>query len=642
MSRLKRFSYVGLLLLSCCSHQAGSAPNAEPVASIPVSGASTSNFSENPAISARLANWLRLTQPDPTIPARDYAAFLQEQPAWPGRAVMLARFQHALVTRTDDDELSSLCSLFPLTQAQALLKCADRIADASVQARRLWMNGGISLSDETPFLARFGQAFSLADHWTRFEHLEATHQYTAASHQISRLALSKQALARAFLAYRTTSPEADALFMGLSPTDQRDPALTFARLHHLRRADQLGDALALWNAVGLAAQQSAPSSAWSIERAGLARALLSAGSPQDAIILADDRTLPLTNANRLEAQFLSGWIALRRLHDAQRAEAYFLPLTTQPSLITRSRGYYWIGRAQEAAGQKEAAQASYRQAAAMPTTFYGQMALSALNGDVATLPPQGAPVPHLAEALNALPIVATGTLARPDLAQAAQELVGMQDQDHAREFLMMLYVQTRDVAGQAALAQFSLQLGVPEPAVFATRAAGKKGVALYPQGWPSLSDIREESVGLPESLALAVARQESSFDPHAQSPAQAIGLMQLQTGTAQDVARRAGLIGLDTSISGLRDPQTNLTLGRAYLSQLLDRYNQVLPMALSAYNAGPHRTDQWLQADPPPTIPTQIDLVDWIESLPYEETRSYIERIEESLNLYRLKESSHA
>lgn len=118
--------------------------------------------------------------------------------------------------------------------------------------------------------------------------------------------------------------------------------------------------------------------------------------------------------------------------------------------------------------------------------------------------------------------------------------------------------------------------------------------------------------------------------------------MQLQTGTAQDVARRAGLIGLDTSISGLRDPQTNLTLGRAYLSQLLDRYNQVLPMALSAYNAGPHRTDQWLQADPPPTIPTQIDLVDWIESLPYEETRSYIERIEESLNLYRLKESSHA
>ena len=124
------------------------------------------------------------------------------------------------------------------------------------------------------------------------------------------------------------------------------------------------------------------------------------------------------------------------------------------------------------------------------------------------------------------------------------------------------------------------------------------------------------------------------------SPAKAIGLMQLQSGTAKDVARRAGLSGLDTSIAGLRDPATNLTLGRTYLSQLLARFDNVVPLVLSAYNAGPHRTDQWLASLPLPQPLTQEGMIDWIESLPYEETRSYIQRVEENMALYRVLETN--
>lgn len=633
------------LLLTDCTSRADPPPASTSQGSQPsLQLAPAQTPAVDDAIRARVETWLTLVAPGATASAQDYADFLSQGPHWPERGLMLARYQKQLATIGDTNDLARLCPLLPLTSPLAFQHCAPYLSNTDARARALWIGGIDRPEDENPFLAAFGHAITPTDQWRRFERQEQGRQYTAARRQIARLAVDRQPLARARLAYRLTAADADQTLGSLSAADRADPDLIQAELHALRRADRLGDALALWKAAGTAAQQASPSTTWSNERAALARNLLLAGSPQDALFLADDRTRPPGSRERLEAQFLTGWIKLRYLHDPAGAVPDFTYLLQDRSLITRSRGAYWLGRAHDALGHADTARKAYVLAGTMPTTFYGQLALAALHDHHATLLPGDPAIPDLGTNLAALREPDPGALPRPDLVQAAEWLAGIGDIDHARIFLMMLHTEISDPAGQATLATLSARLGILEPAVFAARAAGRQGVPLFPQGWPRLPALDEKQPDdtLPPGLALGVARQESSFDPHAVSPAQAIGLMQFQTGTARDVARRAGLTGLDTSAQGLRDPQTNMTLGRAYLSQLLSRYGNVVPEALAAYNAGPHRADLWLQADPLPATLTQDDLIDWIEKLPYEETRSYIQRIEESMAIYRWQEEKHA
>ncbi|GAJ27704.1 lytic transglycosylase domain-containing protein [Acidomonas methanolica] len=626
----------------------GCAGGPEGIASPPAQSASAPTAVERvalPPVSAateqRVTRWLALTAPGPYAPAQDYADFLTSGTKWPLRGLMMARYEHQLA-EADTVTLSRLCPLLPPNRATAFLRCAPALPDAAARARVIWTHDAISSSEEPAFLARFGDHLTPDDQWARFQTLESSGQIAAARRQIARLAPARQNLARARLAFRLATPDADSTLAALSPDDLADPILTLARLHALRRADRLGDALALWKQSGFTVERRAPSHRWWSERAALSRALLSAGSPPDALLLARDVTAPVGSPQRLEAQFLTGWIELRALHDPSAAIPLFTDLLQDRSIITRAKGAYWLGRAHRDLGHEATARQAWTRAAQYPTTFYGQLALAALNGNVPTLLPDAPPVPGLDAALARLPPAPQGRIGRPDLAEAATWLVRQGDSAHARLFLMLLQSETTDPADQAQLARLGWTLGLYEPAVFAARSTGRQGVTLYPLGWPLPPDIDTEEGATPPGLALGVARQESSFDPDAESPARAIGLMQFQTGTARDVVRRAGLSGLDISPAGLRDPRTSMILGRAYLAYLLSRFDNVVPEALAAYNAGPHRTAQWLESDPLPVPLTQDALIDWIEKLPYEETRAYIQHVEENRAIYRLMEAGHA
>ncbi|WP_438382491.1 lytic transglycosylase domain-containing protein [Asaia sp. BMEF1] len=646
MSRVKSFLLTGslLLLAGCSSHaQEQESPSTAPDA-LSQSDSAAETFT-TPAIAAsgdvasRLDQWLALVQATTPPSARAYADFLDQTPSWPERAVMMARYQQALATRTSDAELPQLCPREPLTGVQAFMRCATLLPDAASQARRIWRNGADRETDSSLILAEYSQSLTPEDHWTRFQRQIRTRQFTAAGRQISLLAPQRQPGARALIALQSNAPDAAAQFAALPAAQRAEPQIMIARLRQLRRVPDLESAYALWQEEGFTAQKRAPSSDWTNERLGLARAFLIQGSVPQARALADDTTLPTSATARLEASFLRGWIDLRFQKNPAQSRPAFSELSRQTSLITRSRGFYWLGRSFAAEGNTAQANAAYNQAASMPTTYYGQLALASMGGRDDTLLPDGGDVPGLAAALSRVPALPSGPIARADLIEAARLLHARGDDDHAREFLMLGYSAVQDAPGQAALARFALSVGSLEPAVFAARRTGRLGSALYPEGWPVLDAAQAESDALPHGLALGVARQESSFDAHVSSPARAIGLMQLQTGTAQDVARRAGLSGIDTSASGLRDPSTNLVLGRTYLSQLMTRFNNVVPLVLSAYNAGPHRTDLWLASLPLPQPLTQAGMIDWIESLPYEETRSYIQRVEENMALYRVLEN---
>lgn len=634
-----------LLLTACSQTPASSAatqqtathlPLATQVAAFPLPAA-TQHTQD------RLREWQRLTAPHADAPAEDYARFMHAYPHWPLQTRLSYRYQHALADSTPTETLSSLCPQLPLTYVPAFLRCRPYLPNAAQSARALWVHHVTTPHDEALLIAAFGRDFTPQDQWARFNRLIATHHYNVARHQISRLPASRRPVAEARRAFHLSVPTAENSLLGLSAADRQDPDLVLAELHALRRADRLGDAVALWRETGFSVQRRAPSAHWTNERVSLARALLSAGSPQDALLIAHDNTMPPASAARMESQFLTGWIKLRVLHTPGDAVADFTYLLQGNSIVTQSRGAYWLGRAHKALGHEKTARAAWQRAAAMPTTFYGQLALAALNGNAQTLPPDGQPTPGLAEALATLPPIAPGNLARSDLAQAAVLLANQGDLKDARYFLMTLKSRIKNPHDLAGLALLSLKLSLREPAVFAARAAGVEGATLYPSGWPRLPLMDESADGsLPGGLALGVARQESSFNASIESPAKAIGLMQLRLGTAHDVARHAGLKGLTISSAGLRDPETNMILGRAYLTDLLARFQNITPAALAAYNAGPHRAHQWLQADPLPEKPDQATLIDWIEMLPFSETRAYIQHVEENRALYRLQEQHHA
>ncbi|GLQ61612.1 lytic transglycosylase domain-containing protein [Gluconobacter cerinus] len=594
-----------------------------------------------PSVQDRLAQWLSLVAPLATDrPADDYAAFLLQTPVWPQRAKILWRYQNALTHTSDPEALNRLCPALPLTLVSAFLNCQDHLPSAVNEARRLWVSGAGTAQEEGALLARYATVFSADDQWQRYATLEAKGQLSAAGRQISRLPPERQALARARLAERSVSPDADSAFDALSPAERADPILIRYRLRALRRGDRLDDALALWNDAGSRLQAAAPSHEWSSERASLARALLLAGRVQDAYALSQDTTLPLTEIDRQEAQNLSGFIALRLLNTPDQAEEFFKPLQQTSSLAMQARGWYWTARARQAAGHSGDAQNAFEHATRFPTTFHGQLAQAALSGEQSFIL-AGATSQEfdsaLQQSLHSLPSVASGDLQRQDLVEAATDLMQSGDQEHAKDFLLLLLIANPTPQGQKAVADLGSRLNVPAAEVFAAHALSRKGVALYPQGFPN---PWPEASTVPDGLLPAVIRQESGFDSAAISGAHAIGLLQILPGAATDVVRRAHLGGMNVSAAALLDPQTNLTVGNAYVSQLLARFNNVIPYALAAYNAGPHRVDLWLKANPPADPLSEDGVLDWIERLPYRETRMYIENIEANMMVYRVSASN--
>ena len=204
-------------------------------------------------------------------------------------------------------------------------------------------------------------------------------------------------------------------------------------------------------------------------------------------------------------------------------------------------------------------------------------------------------------------------------------------------FLLRAAELAPDAGGQALAAHLALSLDLPETAVFIARRMGMEGRALPQAGWPM--PVRPPpgppAGAIDPAVTLALIRQESSFDRGVVSPAGARGLMQLLPGTADEVAKR---IGATVSLVSLTtDAARNMQLGTAYLARLLDRYDGSLPLAVAAYNAGPHRVDAWLAQNGDPRAAGASAMIDWIERIPFAETRNYVERVLENVVVYQAR-----
>ncbi len=618
-------------------------------------------------VAARLSIYLRLLMPGGGS-AGEIARFLAQNPSWPNRLLLEQRLDQAIAAESDPAALGAACGSLGAGSAASLLRCAgilpsfpagstaglpDAVPPALVAtARAAWVHGIDAPDQAAAFLRVWGRFLTADDQQRRFDRLEWAGNTEAAGRTLVLLPSPRQPLAAARLALRRNAPDAGSIAASLPADDAHDPVLVLELARWLRRNDRIDDAVSLWRGEGMAAEarigQDRLAAFWTerdaLSRNLLGQNLLGRNRDADAFAIADDR-MQVEPGPQLDSGFLAGWIALRRLHDPAGAEARFAPLGAAAAVITRSRGAYWTGRARLARGDASGAATAFTQAASYPTTFYGQLAAARLQPQApspATLlaPADVDPVAdHLRQLHDPSWTQADAIrFAGLELARAAELLVAWNDRRHARAFLLRLDAMATTDTTHALAASLADRLGLPEVAVAIARAGGRHGLVLRQSGWPE--PFTPPAGTLPPGLALAVMRQESSFDPQAASPAGARGLMQLTPGTARDTARAAGRPDLAASSGVLFDPDANMTLGTDYLGTLLARFGGVVPYAVAAYNAGPHRVDQWLAANDParapaPGVDVQDGTIDWIEEIPYAETRNYVQRVMENMVIYR-------
>ncbi|HEY5107022.1 MAG TPA: lytic transglycosylase domain-containing protein [Caulobacteraceae bacterium] len=506
-----------------------------------------------------------------------------------------------------------------LVLATALRSTGDEPA-ADALIRHFWRTNVFDEDTQELILSRFAVALTQADHVARADLLLYGGQGDAARDMIRLLPPDQQAIAQARMALRRGASDAQMLVDSLPYAAQTSPGLVYERILSLRERGQDDQALALMSY--LPAKLPLESAAERLWRYGaLVVAALKAGDTSAAYAAAAHSGLT-SGANAAEAQFFAGWIALTRLKDAKLADSHFAALQTiGQSPLTQSRALYWRGRAALAMGDPLGAQLFFGQAARYYTTFYGQ--LSAANTGLTTITLGRDPQITAAD---------RATFEAREPVRAARLLAQAGAKDTFKSFVADLSETLPTTADEAQLVDLARGYGDQELSMRVVRNAAKRDLILPERGYPIRTP--PAAFGAPEgSFVLGITRQESGFDPRARSGAGARGMMQLMPGTAQVIARR---LGVAYATDELKDPDYNMQLGSAFLGQLVGQFGGSYVMATAAYNAGPSRPSEWslLCGDP---RSASTDPVNFIECIPFSETRDYVMRVLEATQVYRAR-----
>ncbi len=500
------------------------------------------------------------------------------------------------------------------------LRATGQTAAANDVVRKAWRTMVFDQPTQNVILAAFGSALTADDNAARVDMLLYGPASAAIQDLLARLPPEQQALANARMAARRGDSSLSSLIAALPPALQKNPGLIYEQALWLRDHDQPAMARALMK--DLPAELPSQAAAEKLWKHGtLVTDALKTGDAAGAYVAASHSGLTQGPAAG-EAAFYAGWLALTRLNDPHGADAWFTRLQTLgQSPLTQSRAFYWRGRAAEAMDDPVAAQIFYGQAAHFYTAFYGQLA--AVKA--------GLPYLTLGEDPKITP-ADRGAFEARDTVKALRFLYGIGAKDTVHAFAADMAETFTSATDDALLVDLIRGWGDQELSMRVVRNAAKHGYILPERGYP----VRTPPfvVGAPEpAFVLGITRQESSFDPHARSGAGARGMMQLMPATAANIARQ---IGATHAGYNLDDPDDNMTLGAAYLGQLVNQFSGSYVMAAAAYNAGPGRPNTWVTwcGDPRGGA---TDPLNFIECIPFSETRDYVMRVLEAMQVYRAR-----
>ena len=570
--------------------------------------------------------WQRLRSGDGRL--GEYEEFLARRPDWPGLPLLREKGE-AAVARSDDP--ARVIAWFKagqpetgtgaLAYVQALL-AQGRAAEAETEAMRAWAELPFSAEEETAMIALLPEAVGFV-HELRLDTLLWEGRAREAERMLPRVSKDLQALTRARLALQGEGKGVTGLIEAVPKAMAGDPGLAYDRFIWRMKKDLYDEAQELILERSVSAESLGRPDAWAERRAVLARYLLRNGKAQDAYRIAANHHLPTDSGASAYAdlEFLAGFIALRRLNDPATAEKHFQHLLAGVSTpISLARAHYWIGRAQEAAGKDGSG--SYKAAAAHQTAFYGLLAAERL----------GLTLDEKLLAKPATPDWREAAFTQSSVLAAAELLRKAGDRTLAKRFLLHLG-ESQDATGLAQMADMALAWDEPHLALLIAKAAAERGLILPHAYYPAPAFV-PDGLKVSRALALSIARRESEFDPAARSSADARGLMQVLPGTAKLMAQK---LGKDFDASKLfSDPAYNVAMGSAYLAEMAEEFGPSIALIASGYNAGPGRPRRWIGEFGDPRRP-DVDVVDWVETIPFAETRTYVMRVAEGVVIYRAK-----
>ncbi len=570
----------------------------------------------------------------------DLRAFLDQAPQLPGIGNLIAQYEQRL-----DDKVSikSRMSWFaanpprtPLGKIRygaALLELRKDLEGTKL-IREGWREGTFGADTEREIMNDYGRYFTRLDQLERLDYLLWKGFGSSARRQMARVSPQDRQLAEARLALRLSSKGVDSKISLLTEEQVQDPGFVYERTRWRRRKGRTDQAADLLLAASFAAEeQRQPAIMWR-ERKRLVRDLMDEHRYHDAYNIVAQNGLTEGGAFA-DAEWLAGWIALEYLDKPKIAARHFFKLYNGVSRpISRARAAYWLGRSGTALGHKEGAEKWYASAARYGQTIYGSLALEAMKE----------PRPPLME--GAITIDAADLepqFEQDPLVPIIRRLHDLEERNLVRNLFHVMLDQAErsdDTGKLLQLTALAHDLDRIDLALDAAKRASYREVNLVREAYPVIDlpgmSLVPQLTGLPleDALVYAIQRQESGFRPDATSHVGASGLMQLMPRTARSVAQELNLKYSQDALT--RDPNYNALLGSTYLAKMVQEFDGSYIMAVAAYNAGPHRVYRWIREFGDPRDP-QIDPINWIESIPFSETRNYVQRVIEAVPIYRAR-----
>jgi soluble lytic murein transglycosylase len=573
-------------------------------------------------LASDLAEWLFLTDESTTPTFQELSEFLDAHPSWPGHGSMLTKAEQAI---PEGMRAEAIVAWFgnrepktgdgALRLGEAKLALGNR-SEGEAIIRRAWIEKDFTPDAERRALAEHSVILAGAPTSDRVARLLWQRRTSDANRVLDDAEGDARELAKARITLISQPQRLSSVIDSLPSSLRNDSSILFEQVRASRQSEDIPAAVS----VALKADMGQAAARWWPQRHALAREALSLGLYQEAYRLAAEHGLT-PGPDFADAEWLAGWIALRFLDKPQLAVEHFQTLYKNVSYpVSKARGAYWMGRAYEQLGRLADAAGDYQTAAGFPTTYYGQLAADRIAPEDATLP------------LPAQPSGGTHTaLAGSELAQVARLASETRAESVVRPFFMALGEAADTPQDYLFAGKLAIELGHPGLAVRIAKKAMQDDIVLTDIAYPVLSVPQAEGSAPEGALILGISRQESEFDAQAESPAGARGLMQLMPATAKVIAKQQHL---QFNSARLDDPGYNMRLGMSYLGDLIDRFGGSYALAIAAYNAGPTHTREWLAQNGDPRDP-HVDPVDWVEKIPFSETRNYVQRVLENTQVYR-------
>ena len=576
-------------------------------------------------LARKVATWLHLTRSPRTPSFSELTNLIEKNPHWPQQRSLRRAAEAAISAESDNEKILSWFAKNPPISSAARIRFAKALFAGGqpnlgeVLVRQIWINNNLSRSEERRFFRRYRKILTEDDHIDRLDRLLWDRRRGAAQRMLSRVPPDERKLGFARMSLIGSAAGVDAAVAKVPPHLAKHPGLVFERVHWRRtkgfheRAREL-----LW----VPPQQLGRPEKWWRERRVQVRRLLRKGHVSEAYRMASAHG-QVGRAEIAEAEWLAGWIAISFLNDPARALGHFVrghQVVRFP--ISVARMAFWAGRAAAQSNKPDVAEKWYAAAIQHPMTFYAQLALARFNSPT-TLSLPADPSPTAREATE---------FRESELVRATRLIAAVGEKKTLRRFILHLADLATTPSHHRLVGGLAKSLSLPHLGVAAAKIAHRKGVFLPTTGYPII-DL-PPGRGPEDALLLAVARQESEFNPRAISHAGARGLMQLMPATAKHVARSIKVRYDRTRL--IEDATYNATLGGTHLRDLVRDYRGSYVLALAAYNAGGGNVRRWVRAWGDPRDP-DVDVIDWIELIPIDETRNYIQRVLENVQVYRYR-----